>query len=292
MEKRNLYIICTQAVLPIYEESIFSGDLVKSHHADECLGGMLLKVTGPAKDGYLPVITHYNYRGYVQEDQVSLTDLATAKAWNTSDLYAIDAITADVTAGPNESDAILQTLVKACRVKLLDRGEKWSLVQIPDGREGYIRTQWLQKAFHDDSFLWTGVLPKPEIQDEEAFRAAVIAEAKKYLGVQYRWAGKSTAGLDCSGLTGICYMLHGVLIYRDAQVVEGFPVKPIDKSDLKPGDLIYYEGHITLYMGDGEYIHSTGKAGSGGVVINSFNPEAPHYRGDMEDDFICYGSIF
>ena len=38
------------------------------------------------------------------------------------------------------------------------------------------------------------------------------------------------------------------------------------------GDLLYFPGHIAMYIGDGKYIHSTGKAGSGGVVINSLNP--------------------
>ena len=56
---------------------------------------------------------------------------------------------------------------------------------------------------------------------------------------------------------------------------------PINEIDLKPGDLIYYEGHVTMYIGDGEYIHATGRAGSDAVVINSLNEGSSNYREDL-----------
>ena len=62
---------------------------------------------------------------------------------------------------------------------------------------------------------------------EEAFRDAVCAQAKKYLGTEYRWGGKSGRGIDCSGLVSSAYMQCGVLIYRDARIVEGWPMHQI-----------------------------------------------------------------
>ncbi|MFR2484475.1 MAG: hypothetical protein ACLTAC_14040 [Hungatella sp.] len=47
-----------------------------------------------------------------------------------------------------------------------------------------------------------------------------------------------------------------------------------------------------MYMGDGKYIHSTGKAGSGGVVINSLNPEDADFRADLAESLYAVGSIF
>ena len=87
-------------------------------------------------------------------------------------------------------------------------------------------------------------------------------------------------------------MLCGILIYRDARMVEGYPVHEIAASEMKPGDLLYFPGHIAMYLGNGSYIHATGKAGSGGVVINSLNPSAADYRADLADSLYAVGSIF
>ena len=88
------------------------------------------------------------------------------------------------------------------------------------------------------------------------------------------------------------YMLCGVLTYRDAKIVEGFPVHPILKENLQKGDLIYFPGHIAMYIGNGEYIHSTAKDGSDGVVINSLNEDDENYREDLPKIITAYGSIF
>lgn len=82
---------------------------------------------------------------------------------------------------------------------------------------------------------------------------------------------------------------NGIIIYRDSQIKEGYSIKKIDRENMKPGDLIYYPGHITMYIGEDKYIHSTGA--SGGVVINSFNPEDLNYREDLAD-IKEIGSIF
>ena len=140
--------------------------------------------------------------------------------------------------------------------------------------------------------------------DEEAFRRNVTETAKLYLGTQYRWAGKTVAGIDCSGLCSMAYMLNGVYTFRDARMEEGYPVHEIVSGEewqadrkkalarMKPGDLIYYKGHITMYLGEGKYIHSTGKAGSDGVVINSFHEEDLDYRRDLAEEVLAVGSIF
>ena len=67
----------------------------------------------------------------------------------------------------------------------------------------------------------------------------VVRTAQQFTGVPYLWGGTSGPAWDCSGLTSAVYAAHGVVIPRDAddQAAAGAPV---DKDDLRPGDLLFY----------------------------------------------------
>ena len=120
----------------------------------------------------------------------------------------------------------------------------------------------------------------------------LYVEAAKWLGVPYRNGGNSKRGIDCSGLVSMAYLLNGIVIYRDAGIKEGFPIRPIDPKDAKPGDLLFFPGHVAMYLGEGRYVHSTGRAGDDGVAINSLDPAAPDFRRDLLEKLSGAGSYF
>jgi cell wall-associated NlpC family hydrolase len=95
-----------------------------------------------------------------------------------------------------------------------------------------------------------------------ATRARVVAEARKFLGLPYLWAGTSGFGFDCSGFTYSVYAAYGVTLSRDAdqQAVHGTPVA---RSALQPGDLVFFResstgpiGHVGMYVGGGNMINA------------------------------------
>lgn len=159
-------------------------------------------------------------------------------------------------------------------------GEAWTLIRLIGGRHGYVRSSHLAPY------------PVAAPKDEDGLRHAIVATAKRFFGTQYRWGGKSFSGIDCSGLCATAYMMNGVYIYRNADIREGFPIHAIERRELKPADLIFFKGHVALYMGNGKYIHSTGRKGDDGVVINSLDPEHYDYREDLDKGIKGLGSIF
>ena len=103
----------------------------------------------------------------------------------------------------------------------------------------------------------------PEALSDEKF-AAMITEAKKYLGYPYVWGGSSpSTSFDCSGF--VCWVLNhsGWDVGRTtAEGLRQMCVR-VSPSDARPGDLIFFEhtydtpgaSHIGIYVGDGMMIH-------------------------------------
>ena len=104
---------------------------------------------------------------------------------------------------------------------------------------------------------------------------AIVAKAKQYMGVPYVWGGTSPSGFDCSGFVQYVLKACGYSVNRtaSAQLENGTPVS---YSDLKPGDLVFFErtyntskpaSHVGIYIGNGQFIH----AATGGVMISSLS---------------------
>lgn len=270
------------------------GEMV-SAVSDEVLYGMGLLITGAEEQGFYPVRTFYGYSGFIKKEEMEMVSLEELKSWEDGGLMVTDGVYVDIVSLPKVQGVRLLSLFRGSLIKVLSfdsEEEGWAKVELLDGRGGYMRNQFLRAKEFSQSGLWTGELPQKEIVDEASFRKSVVETAKQYLGTQYRWGGRSTAGIDCSGLTSESYLLNGILIFRDARIEPGFPVYEISKDEMLPGDLMYFPGHIAMYMGNGAYIHSTGKIGSGGVVINSLNPQAEDYRADLAESWYASGSIF
>ena len=96
----------------------------------------------------------------------------------------------------------------------------------------------------------------------------IIAYAKQYLGCKYVYGGMSPSGFDCSGFTSYVYKHFGYSLNRTSSGQRSNGVA-VDKSNLKAGDILCFNGHVGLYIGGGSFIHAANP--SKGVIISSLS---------------------
>jgi hypothetical protein len=92
---------------------------------------------------------------------------------------------------------------------------------------------------------------------------AIVAAARRYLGVPYVWGGTDPAtGLDCSGFVQQVFGDLGIELPRVSrdQAQVGQPVGSL--AEARPGDLLAFNSpvsHVAIYLGDGKMIHAAGR---------------------------------
>jgi cell wall-associated NlpC family hydrolase len=161
-------------------------------------------------------------------------------------------------------------------VRVLKRRAGWSRVVVPDqptprdrrGYPGWVRDRELAASVPAETVTTrahrvtiggrtlllsygTGAPRLPRTA------AAIVADARRFVGVRYLWGGTSAFGFDCSGLLHLVFKSHGVLIPRDAdaQAQRGRAV-----TSLRPGDLLFFGRshvhHVALYVGGGKMLEA------------------------------------
>jgi cell wall-associated NlpC family hydrolase len=88
-----------------------------------------------------------------------------------------------------------------------------------------------------------------------------VAVAERFLHTPYLWGGKTSLGIDCSGLAQSALQAAGFAAPRDSDMLEramGAPVeiRP-DLSGLRRGDLIFWKGHVGMMADATRLLHST-----------------------------------
>src|SRR5690606_38963452 len=108
-----------------------------------------------------------------------------------------------------------------------------------------------------------------------------LESAEMKLGTKYVWGGKTSEGVDCSGLIQSSWKAQGINLPRDAYMqayVGNLVATRWYPQGMKLGDLMFFLGgngkisHVAMHIKDGDYIESSGQ-----VKYASINPESPIY---------------
>jgi murein DD-endopeptidase / murein LD-carboxypeptidase len=102
----------------------------------------------------------------------------------------------------------------------------------------------------------------------------LIREVSNWIGTTYKYAGNTQNGTDCSGFTSAVYQkVYNIGLYRSsADQVRN--TDPVDKKDLKCGDLVFFKihgdkvSHVGIYIADNKFVHASNRRG---VVVDDLS---------------------
>jgi len=86
-----------------------------------------------------------------------------------------------------------------------------------------------------------------------AKRSSIVSYARQFVGAPYVWGGVTPAGWDCIGFAHYVYAHHGITVARSSYAAQ-FNGTLVSPSAARPGDLMWWPGHVGIYTGNGSHI--------------------------------------
>lgn len=244
----------------------------------QSLLGTPMRILKEARGHYL-VRTPDNYISWVPASAVTSMDKSNFEKWQAADKIVYTAEFGHSFSEPSEKSRPVSDLVHGAILEATGKRGRYFEVVYPDGREAYVSVA--------DAMPYTDWASRPNPRADD-----ILAVGQSLMGVPYLWGGTSIKGVDCSGFTKTCYFLNGIILPRDAsqqalvgESVDVWTDNTVDLEkcfqNLQAGDLLFFGrkiddgstavSHTGIYMGEGQFIHSSGQVKINSMVAGTEN---------------------
>lgn len=179
--------------------------------------------------------------------------------------------------GPGTGFERISVLSENTSVKVILQNGRWVKVKLADGTSGFICSSLVSQGA--GSVNYSRRSSDDSYSHQSDSKGPLIQTALSCQGLQYRRGGTSRGGFDCSGFTRYIYAKQGVNLPHSSAAQANLG-SPVDKSDLKPGDLVFFHtfragiSHVGIYVGNDRFVHAA--TYRRGVRVDSLN--SGYYR--------------
>ncbi|MCA9780610.1 MAG: C40 family peptidase [Candidatus Eremiobacteraeota bacterium] len=126
--------------------------------------------------------------------------------------------------------------------------------------------EWVEVTLPDSTKAWVRAENLVLGSWQPCDREYLVATARAFIGVPYKWGGTNPNGYDCSGFVQEVFRLSGHSVPRmaDAQYEK---LEKVDRAELILGDLVFFNtdgsgvSHVGIYSGDGKFLHASSSRG-------------------------------
>ena len=150
--------------------------------------------------------------------------------------------------GKSKKAKVLKTLKVGTAVTVYGTSGSWRKVSVA-GKTGYVPKQ----------YVYVGT-KAPSLTGSTYEKGQTVAEfAQRFVGNPYVWGGTDlNRGADCSGFIGSIYRSFGCKLPRSSSELRSAGRK-VSYSQKQPGDIICYNGHVAMYIGNGKIVHASSR---------------------------------
>ena len=266
--------------------------------------GTTMTVTGVSGAWYK--VNYNGTDGYVHSDYVSLSGVTSSGGSASGSNGSVKGSDVRMRSGPGTNYSILGTYQNGTPLTVTGESGNWYKVSY-SGKDGYVSKDYMTttkpssggstsqtgyikgtgvrmrsgastKGYVNSAYVSTtkteggnggGSTPSTSIGE------TIVATAKQYMGAPYVYGGMSPSGFDCSGFVNYVYKLCGYSMSRVASSIYNNNGTYVEKANLQIGDLVFFAsnsssiGHVGIYIGNGQFIHSS--SGAGCVVISDLS---------------------